>query len=104
TFMKISACFWKKITQFGQDSICRGLYRAFEGKAAGTLMPSTAEFGRNGGHVHRALAANADANALLRHLAEEQRYLNAGDPKRIVHQASTIFIERTAALHVLARY
>ena len=57
-------------------------------------MAAAAELLRDFRHVHRALAADAHPDALMRHFTKEDRYFNAGNAKCIVDQAFTIFVER----------
>src|ERR1051325_12251228 len=89
--------------QLRQYARGRFLDRAFRRESAGALVSAAAEFLRDFRHVHRALAADADPDALMRHFTKEDRNLNASDAKRVIDQPFTVFIERAKTLHVLPR-
>src|SRR5580692_10379914 len=72
---------------------------AVDGAAAGALVSAAAEGFGNSRHVYQAFAAQADAIAPIRLFAEEQRYFDALNRERVIHQAFTIFVAGLAALH-----
>ena len=99
----ISARFWKMFAPHSQNAVFSRCDGTFNGKSAGALMSAAAKTPGDPGHVHRTLAADAHANASIRHFAEKHRQLDSRNAKRIVDQAFAVFVQRPAALHVMTR-
>ena len=71
-----------------------------ERAAAGVFVAAAAKAFRYRSDIHRAFAAQAEPNAVVRQLAKEYRHLDTGDPDGVIHYAFAILFGGVRALHI----
>src|SRR6516165_496301 len=91
------------LANFAGDEFARSIERSVNGVSGRRMVSAAAEALGDRGDIDSALAAQADAEIAIHHLAEEHCDINALDTEGIVRQPFAIFIDSAGIGEVLAK-